>query len=568
MPDVLISNYPPSPLDTHKGLAALDSSRLQNSSSPVFRGMQANASSHTKQADAAELSRQSNSGTSNSISLPLSSSNELEKRRDHGLVNQRGGAKLREDRVISEEEIRNNWAKARDYQTEDLEEALKNGDLVQAKGILSRAASSGEGDGKDKILKLSPAKLFELISAPDSLPMQASEMAPENPDSGQSESEQLKNGQRRQEVDESTRSAHRGRSGSNAISPTYTNFTMRTPVAITNGVLATVDRPSISSRAFSTPAMKRKPSGKPPSLAATVNSQTKTNRPALSPIDTKELKQDPKILRRDELVASPMPPSIPLPPMSIPAYLQLELSSNKPSPLYLYRPSTHDVSYESSQVKIERLMNFFLLPPYLEQVLWFGALACFDAWLYTFTILPLRFVKALFLLGRSWCRNLLSEVRFIIGFIYIGLGRMWRRRNIESQEDTVSDVPIPNGEVPESRNISTSETGPRPKYYPYISQSEPRSSTKGGSSQTSQSQKRTLLRHRRTRSAPSSLLPTDKADILKGFLILFSCFILMYFDASMMYHSIRGQAAIKLYVIYNVLEVCTLPKCDSGLDSP
>lgn len=30
----------------------------------------------------------------------------------------------------------------------------------------------------------------------------------------------------------------------------------------------------------------------------------------------------------------------------------------------------------------------------------------------------------------------------------------------------------------------------------------------------------------------------------------------MYFDASRMYHGIRGQAAIKLYVIYNVLEVC------------
>lgn len=31
--------------------------------------------------------------------------------------------------------------------------------------------------------------------------------------------------------------------------------------------------------------------------------------------------------------------------------------------------------------------------------------------------------------------------------------------------------------------------------------------------------------------------------------------MLMWFDASRMYHSIRGQAAIKLYVIYNVLEV-------------
>jgi hypothetical protein len=54
---------------------------------------------------------------------------------------------------------------------------------------------------------------------------------------------------------------------------------------------------------------------------------------------------------------------------------------------------------------------------------------------------------------------------------------------------------------------------------------------------------------------PSNLEPIDKADIIKGLLILSSCTVLMYFDASMMYHSIRGQAAIKLYVIYNVLEV-------------
>jgi hypothetical protein len=35
-----------------------------------------------------------------------------------------------------------------------------------------------------------------------------------------------------------------------------------------------------------------------------------------------------------------------------------------------------------------------------------------------------------------------------------------------------------------------------------------------------------------------------------------SCFVLMRFDASRMYHGIRGQSAIKLYVIYNLLEVC------------
>lgn len=50
-------------------------------------------------------------------------------------------------------------------------------------------------------------------------------------------------------------------------------------------------------------------------------------------------------------------------------------------------------------------------------------------------------------------------------------------------------------------------------------------------------------------------MPDDKADILKGLLMITTCAVLMRFDASRMYHWIRGQAAIKLYVIYNVLEV-------------
>lgn len=54
---------------------------------------------------------------------------------------------------------------------------------------------------------------------------------------------------------------------------------------------------------------------------------------------------------------------------------------------------------------------------------------------------------------------------------------------------------------------------------------------------------------------PPRFQASHKADILQGLLIILSCAILMRFDASRMYHSIRGQAAIKLYVIYNVLEV-------------
>ncbi|MEQ2255319.1 Transmembrane anterior posterior transformation protein 1, partial [Ilyodon furcidens] len=50
------------------------------------------------------------------------------------------------------------------------------------------------------------------------------------------------------------------------------------------------------------------------------------------------------------------------------------------------------------------------------------------------------------------------------------------------------------------------------------------------------------------------LQPAQVCDMLKG-LILVLCFSMMhYVDYSMMYHLIRGQSVIKLYIIYNMLE--------------
>ncbi|XP_062332108.1 transmembrane anterior posterior transformation protein 1 homolog isoform X1 [Osmerus eperlanus] len=58
------------------------------------------------------------------------------------------------------------------------------------------------------------------------------------------------------------------------------------------------------------------------------------------------------------------------------------------------------------------------------------------------------------------------------------------------------------------------------------------------------------------RSSGSRLLqPAQVCDVLKG-LILLLCYSMMhYVDYSMMYHMIRGQSVIKLYIIYNMLEV-------------
>lgn len=58
--------------------------------------------------------------------------------------------------------------------------------------------------------------------------------------------------------------------------------------------------------------------------------------------------------------------------------------------------------------------------------------------------------------------------------------------------------------------------------------------------------------------SPPPLPPSQKADILRALLLLISIIILAPLtDASKLYHFIRGQDTIKLYVIFNALEVCS-----------
>ncbi|ESZ90945.1 hypothetical protein SBOR_8663 [Sclerotinia borealis F-4128] len=251
---------------------------------------------------------------------------------------------------------------------------------------------------------------------------------------------------------------------------------------------------------------------------------------------------------------SPIPQSIPLPPMSIPTYLQLELSATRPSPLYIYRSASSEFPYESSKVKFERLLNFLLLPPQLEQVLYFGSLACLDAWLYTFTILPLRFFKALGILISWWGHVLAKECRFITGYVYHGTSRMWHRRNERRSTESLSPTRSMSRPSRPSMSATTS----------FQSQAGRTSETfrRSGTTETTpklNSERRARQgwgrRHRRMKSQPSSLSSYNKADLLQGAVIIFSSFFLMKLDASRMYHSIRAQSAIRLYVIYNLLEV-------------
>ncbi|XP_060783282.1 transmembrane anterior posterior transformation protein 1 homolog isoform X4 [Neoarius graeffei] len=50
------------------------------------------------------------------------------------------------------------------------------------------------------------------------------------------------------------------------------------------------------------------------------------------------------------------------------------------------------------------------------------------------------------------------------------------------------------------------------------------------------------------------LQPAQVCDLLKGLIMVLCCSMMHYVDYAMMYHLIRGQSVIKLYIIYNMLE--------------
>ena len=57
-----------------------------------------------------------------------------------------------------------------------------------------------------------------------------------------------------------------------------------------------------------------------------------------------------------------------------------------------------------------------------------------------------------------------------------------------------------------------------------------------------------------------SLYPAEIIDLLKGLIITVCVTVMSYIDTSVMYHIIKSQSVIKLYLFYNMLEVrlCTV----------
>ncbi|KAI1423519.1 DUF747-domain-containing protein [Xylaria sp. FL1777] len=440
-----------------------------------------------------------------------------------------------------------------------------------------RAQSNAKHTGRESIRKLSASQMQALTSAPDSLPVAVIATPQRKPNGAEyplsanavddmshlSMADQLQDG-----IELSMRARNSSvRSNGSAEARTHAQRTA-----------ADFQRPPPSARTLSSPPINRKPPPGAPMTAPLHNRRNSFNPlPKPAPLNlnapsksfqatTKSAPVQPAE-RPESPPPSPILPTIPLPPMSLPTHLQLELAGQRPSPLYIHHSQPADTPYESSAVKFERLLNALLLPPYLEQIMYFGTLACLDAWLYTFTILPMRFITALGVLVRWWLYLLWKEMRWMVGFVWFGIGRLWRRgRRGRSPSREPNDSSRAPSEAERSQSRAR-RSSPKPKQNGTARQRNTSDTRKPFGEQPRPSPNDVFhppkhamprpghFRHRRTKSMPSNLTSYHKADLLQGAVLICSSIALSSLDASRMYHFIRAQSSMKLYVIYNILEV-------------
>lgn len=441
----------------------------------------------------------------------------------------------------------------------------------------TRGRSGTKSSDHSGVRRLSASKIHELTASPESLPIAT---VPDQP--------------RTAEVTESHRPSMAAQL---AASPQQGHDTIETKkVHVFGDALPSrtlhSDQPAAATGALHTPpVIHRKSSSQPPAPPSALrrNSNQPSPRPAhlnleaasnhgpanLADLQHRQGRPSSKDSRgfEEPPPPSPLPPSVPLPPLSAPTLLQLELAAQRPSPLYIHHSYASDLPYESSAVKFERLKNFLLIPPYIEKTLMFGALACLDAWLWTFTILPMRFCIAFSILFRWWAYVVGKEAHWLIGFVWEGLGRMRERcqrgRKMSSGSSHDGSLSTDGG----SRSRSRASEPPKDAHANSSSASTGHSGSTGDLPRRTDSawmradtngvphmpprvrSHRGPFRHRRTKSMPSNLSSFHKADLLQGLVIICSSIALMNLDASRMYHFIRAQSAVKLYVIYNLVEV-------------
>ncbi|ORY61676.1 eukaryotic membrane protein family-domain-containing protein [Pseudomassariella vexata] len=448
-----------------------------------------------------------------------------------------------------------------------------------------RTESTAKKEAAEIVRKLSASQIQALAASPESLPVAVMPPQQRKPNGSEypmsasiaeSASRPLMAGQLQNEIQGHAQDQTPTSAAENHSDPLRPHQPNTAPLRSA----ADFRRRPASSRTLSTPPINRKTSSTTLGLIAPVSTRRNSYNPGPRPppLNLSGSSNLPSVPQRapmppkaedaqdaEHIESSPAPiqHSIPLPPMSLHTHLQLELAGVRPSPLYIYRHKSADAPYESSAVKFERLLNALIMPYYLESTLTFGALACLDAFLYTFSLLPMRFCIAIGVLVKWWAYIVWKEMKWVVGYVWQGIWRLWKRgrrgRSISRDAQSRTDGSQAPSEVDRSRSRPTENghASPDATAGP-MAENTPRHNANGALHPPKHAiarNTRTGYRHRRTKSIPSNLTSYHKADLLQGAVIICSSLALMNVDASRMYHFIRAQSAMKLYVIYNLLEV-------------
>ncbi|KAF0312840.1 Protein TAPT1 [Amphibalanus amphitrite] len=72
---------------------------------------------------------------------------------------------------------------------------------------------------------------------------------------------------------------------------------------------------------------------------------------------------------------------------------------------------------------------------------------------------------------------------------------------------------------------------------------------------------------RRQGSHGQWLKPSEIIDLMKGLIVIITCRMMAFIDTSMLYHVVKSQSIIKLYIFYNMLEVGDKLMSSFGQDS-
>jgi len=153
--------------------------------------------------------------------------------------------------------------------------------------------------------------------------------------------------------------------------------------------------------------------------------------------------------------------------------------------------------------------NFLILPWYLEKFFTLGCLICTDCFLHLFTVLPMRCTCALFAL-----------LRYFITTLFCCCFGARRGRSALQLHTRISA----------SSSYSSGMAGARPGRWIRV------------------------------------LSAAQLCDLARGILLATCWAGLAYINMSRMYHYIRGQSVLKLYVVFNMLQISDKLFCSFGED--